>query len=95
LVREIAVFQTQEGQAEQFVEAYTSVAGILNDAEGSRGATLHRGVEDPDSFILIVEWVSIEAHTTLTQKPEFGSFGEAIGPFLAGQPDVRHVEAVA
>ena len=55
MVREIAVFQTQEGQAEQFVEAYTSVAGILNDVEGSRGATLHRGVEDPDSFILIVE----------------------------------------
>ncbi len=33
-------------------------------------------------------------HTALTQKPEFGSFGEAIGPYLAGRPEVRHVEAV-
>jgi hypothetical protein len=46
------------------------VANVLNDAEGSRGASLHRGVEDPDSSTLIVEW-------------EFG------------QPEVRHVEAVA
>ena len=70
LVRKIAVFRTLEGQAEAFVEAYGGVANVLNDAEGSRGASLHRGVEDPDSSTLIVEW-------------EFG------------QPEVRHVEAVA
>jgi len=71
------------------------VANILADAEGSRGASLHRGVEDPDSVTLIVEWDSVEAHTVLTREPQFGSFGEAIGPYLAGQPEVRHVEVVA
>lgn len=70
------------------------MARILTDTEGSRGASLHPGVEDPNSFTLIVEWDSVDAHTALTQKPEFGSFGEAIGPHLAGQPEVRHVEAV-
>ncbi len=95
MVREIAVFRTQEGQAGAFVEAYGGVADILNEAEGSRGASLHRGVEDPDSFTLIVEWDSVDAHTALTQRPEFERFGEAIGPHLAGQPEVRHVEAVA
>ena len=95
LVREIAVFQTLEGQAEAFVEAYGGVAKIPNEAEGIRGASLHRGVEDPDSSTLIVEWDSVDAHTALTQKPRFESFGEAVGPYLAGQPEVRHVEAVA
>ena len=95
MVREIAVFRTQEGQAEAFVEAYGGVANLLNDAEGSRGAVLHRGVEDPDSFTLIVEWDSVDAHTALTQTPQFESFGEAIGSYLAGQPEIRHVEAVA
>ncbi len=95
LVREIAVFRTHEGQAEAFVEAYGGVASILTEAEGSRGASLHRGVEDPDSFTLIVEWDSVEAHMDLTRKPEFGSFGEAMGPYLAGQPEVRHVEELA
>jgi len=70
LVRGISVFRTREGQAEALVEACGGVANVLNDAEGSRGASLHRGVEDPDSSTLIVEW-------------EFG------------QPEVRHVEAVA
>ena len=95
MVREIAMLRTREGQAEAFVEAYGGVANILNEAEGSRGASLHRGIEDPDSFTLIVEWDSVDAHTALTQTPRFESFGEAIGPFLAGQPEIRHVEAVA
>jgi len=95
LVRKIAVFRTLEGQAEAFVEAYGGVANVLNDAEGSRGASLHRGVEDPDSFTPIVEWDSVQAHTDLTQRPQFESFGEAIAPYLAGQPEVRHVEAVS
>ena len=95
MVREIAVFRTREGRAEAFVEAYGRVANVLNDAEGSRGASLHRGVEDPDFFTLIVEWDSVDAHTALTQTPQFESFGEAIGPHLAVHPEVRHVEAVA
>ena len=95
MVREIAVFQTQEGQAEAFIEAYGGVANILDEAEGSRGASLYRGVEDPDSFTLIVEWDSVDAHTALTEKPHFESFGEALGPYLAGRPEIRHVEAVA
>ncbi len=68
------------------------MANILTEAEGSRGADLHRGVEDPDTFTLILEWDSVEA---LTQKPEFGGSAEAVGPYLAGQSEVRHVETVA
>jgi quinol monooxygenase YgiN len=93
LVRGISVFRTRQGQAEALVEACRGVANIPNDAEGSRSASLHRGVEDPDSFTPIVEWDSVQAHTDLTQRPQFESFGEAIAPYLAGQPEVRHVEA--
>lgn len=94
MVREIAVFEVQQGQGEGFVEAYNGVSNVLNDAPGSHGAKLHRGVEDPGTFTLIVEWDSVEAHTALTKEPEFRDFGDAIGPYLAGRPEVRHVEAV-
>jgi quinol monooxygenase YgiN len=56
---------------------------------------LHRGVEDPEVYTLIVEWDSVEAHVALTNRPEFEQFGEAVGPYLAGTPDVRHIEPVA
>ena len=95
MVREIAVFQVQEGHGEDFVGAYESVAEILTGAEGNHGASLHRGIEDLSTFTLIVEWDSVDSHTAVTQKPEFKQFGDAIGPHLAGQPQVNHVEAVA
>ncbi|MDP9456994.1 MAG: antibiotic biosynthesis monooxygenase [Actinobacteria bacterium] len=94
MVREIAVFEVQEGQGENFVEAYNGVAHVLNGAKGSHGATLHRGIENPSLFTLIVEWDSVDAHTALTKEPEFKEFGDAVGPFLAGRPEVGHVEAV-
>ena len=93
MVREIAVLQTLEGQAKAFVEAYEGVANIPDEAEGS-SASPHRGVEDPDSFTPIVEWDSVQAHTDLARRLQFEKFGEAIGPYLAGQPEVRHAEAV-
>ena len=94
MVREIADFEVQEGQGEAFAEAYGGVAHVLSEAEGCHGATLYRGVEHPNAFTLIVEWDSVEAHTALTKEPRFEDFGDAIGPYLAGRPEVRHVEAI-
>lgn len=94
MVREIAVFKIKAGQEKEFEEAYRGVASLLEDAEGSRGAVLHRGVEDPEVYTLVVEWDSVDAHVALTNRPEFEQFGEAVGPYLAGAPDVRHIEPV-
>lgn len=94
MVREIAVLSVKPEKGAEFEKAYDTVASILNDAEGSHGATLHRGVEEPDSYTLIVEWDSVEDHIALTGKPEFEQFGAAIGEYLTGQPEVRHVEPV-
>ncbi|MBA2442868.1 MAG: antibiotic biosynthesis monooxygenase [Rubrobacter sp.] len=95
MVREIAVFRIGAGREQEFEEAYRGIASLLEDAEGSGGAVLHRGVEDPEVYTLIVEWDSVEAHVALTNRPEFEQFGEAVGPYLAGTPDVRHIEPVA
>jgi heme-degrading monooxygenase HmoA len=94
LVREIAILNVQSGRGAELEEAYGGVASVLDNAQGSHGATLHRGVEDPDSYTLIVEWDSVEDHIALTGKPEFEQFGAAISPYLAGEPEVRHVEPV-
>ena len=94
MVREIAVFEVQEGQGEGFIDAYNRLTHILNEAAGSLGATLHRGIENPNSFTLFVEWDPVDAHTALTREPAFKGFGDIIGPYPAGRPEVRHVEAV-
>lgn len=94
LVREIAVMNVQPDMDADFEEAYSSVASVLEEAEGSHGVTLHRGVEEPDSYTLIVVWDSVEAHIALTETSEFERFSSAISPYLTGQPEVRHVEPI-
>ena len=94
MVREIAVFEVQEVQGEGLIEAYNGAARVPNEAAGSHGATLHRGIENPNSFTLFVEWDPVYAHTALTREPAFKGFGDIIGPYPAGRPEVRHVEAV-
>ncbi len=93
MVREIAVLRTQEVEA--FAQAYRGVANALTEAEGNRGAVLHRGLEDPGSFTPMAGWDRVDAHTALTQRPKFGGFGDTNGPHLAGQPEVRRMQAAA
>lgn len=85
----------QPGMGEDFEKAYAGAASVLENAEGSHGVTMHRGVEEPDFYTLIVEWDFVENHVALTERPEFAQFGEAIGQYLTGQPEVRHVEPLS
>ncbi len=94
MVREIAIFQVQDGSEEDFIGSYGEVSDVLEQAKGSHGATLHRGIESPNTFTLIVDWDSVESHTNLMKRPEFQKFSEAITPHLSGHPEVSHVEPV-
>ena len=80
------VMQAAEGKATALLSALTQLVGALVNIPGFEGADLLRDVDEPDHFIFIEKWSSVEAHKaggSLLPK-------EALVPLmasLAGRPE--------
>jgi heme-degrading monooxygenase HmoA len=91
-VVEVARFDVKPGTEDDFVTAYRGVRAELATTPGCRSVRMTRGVESPSSFVLLVEWDSLDAHLeTFRGSPRFTRWRAALGPFFAGTPSVEHV----
>lgn len=95
-VLEVARFDITPGSEDDFVVAYAGVRHVIEKSPGCRSVRMARGVESPSSFVLLVEWDTLEAHTEgFRGSPEFTTWRAAIGPYFASPPTVDHVVDVA
>ena len=96
MITEIAVFTINVGQEEQFETAFPSAAAVLARADGYISHELHRSIETPNRFTLLVRWVSVEHHTEgFRECPLFAEWRRPIGGFFASAPHVEHAIQVA
>ncbi|OHV39567.1 MULTISPECIES: antibiotic biosynthesis monooxygenase family protein [Pseudofrankia] len=94
-VTEIARFNVKPGTESDFIAAYHTVRHEIATSPGCRSMRMSRGVESPSSFVLIVEWDSLEAHTEGFRGSDgYGRWRAAISPYFAGTPTVEHVAGV-
>lgn len=64
-------------------------------AEGCLGLALHRVIETPDTYRLLVKWRSVEDHMVTFRASEgFQAWRAAVSPFFAKAPIVTHSSAV-
>ena len=95
MIVEHAVFTVAEADAEKFESAYAQAKGLLEQTEGFLWAHMHRGVERPGSFLLLVGWESLEAHNVNFRESErFPQWRALIGPYFAAAPEVEHYREV-
>ncbi len=91
MVVEIATITVTSGQEAAFVEAYRGVRSVLATAQGCRSVRMTQGIESPSTFVLLVEWDSVEAHEQNFRATErFGRWRGAIGPYFAAPLHVEH-----
>jgi heme-degrading monooxygenase HmoA len=96
MVLEIADITILPNTDEEFAAAVREGIRYVADTPGFRTARLTRCIETPGRFVLLIEWDSLEAHTTGFRESEnFGRWRGHIGPFLDGQPRVEHFDDVA
>ena len=62
---------------------------LFTAASGYRGHDLKRGVEDPDRYLLTVEWDSVDDHMNW-QKAHAAQFLGILQPMLVRPPDIKH-----
>jgi len=97
MIVEIADIRITPGRNAEFEAALREGAEtVIAKAQGCRGYKVHRGVESPDRYVLMVYWETLEDHTvSFRQGPLFGRWRAIVGPFFAAPPAVEHFELVA
>jgi heme-degrading monooxygenase HmoA len=95
MVLERAVIKVADGRQDAFEAAFIEARAVIESSPGCRSARLHRGVENPEQFLLLVEWDRLEDHLVgFRQSEHFTEWRAIIGPFFAQPPEVDHYQPV-
>jgi heme-degrading monooxygenase HmoA len=81
---------------ERFEAAYRDAAGSLDASEHCLAYELSHGVEEPERYILRIEWDSLDGHEQgFRGSPEFRTFFAAVRPFVDDIEEMRHYDVTA
>ena len=93
MVREHAVITATDGPG--FEKALEQALPVIRAARGCLSAEVTRCVEEPNLYLLLVEWETIEDHTIgFRESPAFAEWRSHVGPFFAAPPLVQHFESL-
>lgn len=91
MVVEHAELTVEAGREAEFQEVFGKAREVLAEADGFRWAELLRCEERPRTYLLLVGWESVEAHTVGFRESErFQGWRALVGPFFAKPPAVEH-----
>jgi heme-degrading monooxygenase HmoA len=94
VILERAIFQVRPGSEQDFEAAVAQAKDVIAQAGGFRSLRLQRGIEQPSTYLLLVEWNSVEDHVQGFRESElFVRWRELIGPYFATAPEVEHYRA--
>jgi quinol monooxygenase YgiN len=94
MVTEFAEIEVKPGMEQQFRDGVDSCKPVFARAPGCHGLELHRAIEHPHLFILLVRWDSVQHHMDMRASPDFQIWRGAVGDCFAGTPRVFHTETV-
>lgn len=93
MILEQAVLMIKKGQNSAFEQALTTAQTVIGQAEGYLGHQFYQGIEEPQKYVLLILWDSIEAHEEGFRKSAlFQEWRSLIGPFFATPPQVDHYQ---
>lgn len=97
MILELADIRIRPGTGADFDAAIRrGIQTVISKAAGFRGHEVHRGIESPERFLLLIRWETLEHHTVdFRSGPLFPEWRAIVGPFFASPPVVEHFELLA
>ncbi|MDJ0755143.1 MAG: antibiotic biosynthesis monooxygenase family protein [Ardenticatenaceae bacterium] len=93
MVVEYIRYRISSEKQNSFLEAYSKAASALDDSEYCLGYELSHCEEEPDRFILRIEWTSTEDHLgKFRSSPEFRAFLPHIRPYINDIEEMQHYQ---
>ena len=94
MILERAVFAIKPGSETEFEAAMEQAKEVIAQAGGFQSFRLRRGIEQPSTYLLLIEWDSVADHMEGFRESDlFVRWRELIGPYFASAPEVEHYEA--
>lgn len=95
MVLEIAQYTAQPGKADEFQAGLLRGIEIIRKAKGCVSATPRRQIEDPEKFIVMIEWETLEDHTVgFRGSPQFLEYRSHLAGLFVEPILAPHYEAI-
>lgn len=93
MVVEYIRYSVPADQAEQFEQAYRQAGEVMEADPHCLRWEMARGVEEPEHFVVRIEWDSIEGHEQgFRASARFGEFFAAVRPFFSAIEEMKHYQ---
>jgi heme-degrading monooxygenase HmoA len=95
VILEQAVLDVKPGQAAQFEAAFREAQRIISASPGYLSHELRRCLENPNRYLLLVRWRTLEDHTVgFRQSAPYQEWKKLLHHFYDPFPTVEHYEPV-
>ena len=95
MITEIAQIEIKPGSEKDFEAAVLKAQPIFKRSKGWKTFELHKSIEKPSRYRLVIEWETLENHTKdFRESQDFQEWRALVGPHFASPPDVEHTVTV-
>lgn len=96
LIIEYTRYEIDQKRRTLFERVYEQAGGVLGSSIHCLSSELSHCTEDPDHYILRIEWDSEEGHLKgFRASPEFKSFFALVQPYVKDIEEMRHYEGIS
>ncbi|CAN5378768.1 antibiotic biosynthesis monooxygenase [soil metagenome] len=95
MILEVAILNIKSGEAEKFEKDFANAGKFIGAANGYRGHSLRKCVEEEDKYILLVNWENLADHTVgFRQSPAYQKWKALLHHFYDPFPLVEHYTTI-
>ena len=95
MITEHALLPVKPGMEDEFEIAFGKAKSIISSMPGFQGLTLSRSIESPSTYLLLVEWRTLEDHTEgFRGSAKYQEWRGLLHHFYSPFPTVEHYEEV-
>lgn len=96
MILEVAEITVKPGAEQAFEEGVGKAAPLFLRAKGCHGLSLHRVIETPGVYRLVVKWETVENHMVdFRNSDDFQTWRMLVSPCFDGAPRVTHSQCIA
>ena len=95
MILEVATLDVKPNQEDAFETAFTEAQQIISSMTGYVSHQLQKCVENPNRYILLVNWQTLEDHTIgFRESDEYQEWRTLLHHFYDPLPSVKHYTSV-